>query len=177
MMTEPANPGASADWPTLLSDNARTGGQGQHPARAPERAVWQYRAGSSVRSAPVLCDGILFVTSVNGQLHAIDAVTGTAKWRFQASGQVHSTPSVCEGRILFGCDDGKVYAVDRHSGTKLWEVATRAEVWASPVVRSGVVFFGSADAKVYAIDATSGRMHWVQELGGRIYSTIYSAER
>ena len=120
-MTDKPNPSAAADWPTMLKDNARTGGQGQHPAHAPERAVWQYRAGSSVRSAPVLRDGTLFVTSVNGLLHAIDAVTGLSKWKFQAGGKVHSTPSFCEDRILFGCDDGKVYAVDRRSGTKLWD--------------------------------------------------------
>ena len=72
MTTETAKPKAPGDWPTLLKDNARTGGQGQHQAQSPERAVWQFRTGSSVRSAPVLEDGILYVASVNGVLHAID---------------------------------------------------------------------------------------------------------
>ncbi len=134
MTTEAAKSKAPGDWPTLLKDNARTGGQGQHPVRSPERAVWQFRTGSSVRSAPILEDGILYVTSVNGVLHALDVVTGTSKWKFQAAGQVHSTPSLSENRILFGCDDGKVYALDRHAGSKLWEAPTGAEVWASPVV-------------------------------------------
>ena len=121
MKKETAQPKHSADWPTLLKDNARTGGQGQRPARAPGRALWQYRAGGSARSSPILFDGILFVTSVNGLLHAIDAATGIAKWKFRAEAQVHSTPSLCAERVLFGCDDGKVYAVDRHAGTKVWE--------------------------------------------------------
>src|ERR1022692_865631 len=72
MTTEAAKSKTPGDWPTLLKDNARTGGQGQHPARSPERSVWQFRTGSSVRSAPILEDGILYVTSVNGVLHAID---------------------------------------------------------------------------------------------------------
>ena len=54
--------------------------------------------------------------SVNGTLHAIDALTGTAKWKFDAVGQIHSTPSLYADFVFFGCDDGKLYAVDRHSG-------------------------------------------------------------
>src|ERR1039458_3515856 len=67
MTTEAAKSKTPGDWPTLLKDNARTGGQGQHPARSPERSVWQFRTGSSVRSAPILEDGILYVTSVTAQ--------------------------------------------------------------------------------------------------------------
>src|SRR4051812_7518631 len=122
MMTETAKVNAAGDWPTLLKDNARTGGQGQHQTRSPEGAVWQFRTGSSVRSAPLLEDYILYVAAVGGVLHAIDAVTGKSKWKFQAASQIHSTPSLSEGRILFGCDDGKVYAVDRRTGSKLWDV-------------------------------------------------------
>src|SRR5689334_14775726 len=92
----------SADWPTLLKDNARSGGQAQHAVHAPERALWQYRAGGSARSSPILSEGVLFVTSVEGMLHAIDAATGIAKWKFRVEGQVHSTPSLCAGRVLFG---------------------------------------------------------------------------
>src|ERR1035438_7105094 len=139
MTTEAAKSKTPGDWPTLLKDNARTGGQGQHPARSPERSVWQFRTGSSVRSAPILEDGILYVTSVNGVLHAIDVVTGTSKWKFQAAGQVHSTPSLSANRILFGCDDGKVYALDRHAGSKLWESPTGAEGFGAAVVPTAMV--------------------------------------
>ena len=79
MTTEAAKSDALGDWPTLLKDNARTGGHQQHSVRSPETAVWQYRAGSSVRSAPFLEAGILYVASVDGVVHAVDVVTGTVK--------------------------------------------------------------------------------------------------
>jgi outer membrane protein assembly factor BamB len=105
----------SEDWPTLLKDNARTGGQGLRPARSPERAVWQFRAGGSVRSAPILHGDTLHISSLAGMLHAVDVVTGKSKWKFKAGGQIHSTPSLFGDKILFGSDDGKVYAVDRNN--------------------------------------------------------------
>jgi len=77
MTTEAAKSDDPGDWPTLLKDNARTGGHQEHSVRSPERAVWQYRAGSSVRSAPILEGGILYVASANGVLHAVDVLTGS----------------------------------------------------------------------------------------------------
>src|SRR6267378_2510998 len=152
MMTETAkSTTAQGDWPTLLKDKSRTGGQGPRMAHSPERPIWQFRTGSSIRSAPIFHDGILFVASIAGVLYAIDVVTGSPKWKFQAPDQIHSTPSLSENKILFGCDDGKVYAVDRNNGAKLWEAPTGAEIWASPVVCNGVVFFGNADGKIYAV--------------------------
>ncbi len=99
-MSDTGNSKPAADWPTLLKDNARSGGQKPYPARSPERAVWQFRASGSVRSAPILDGGVLYVTSVAGALHAIDVATGTVKWKFQAGGQVHSTPSLFADQIL-----------------------------------------------------------------------------
>src|ERR1700731_644778 len=114
MMLETGNSKAVEDCPTLPKDKARSGGQKPFPALSPERAVWQFRAGGSVRSAPLLKDGNLYVISVAGVLHAIDVVTGTAKWKFQAGGQVHCPPSLFADQILFGSDDGIVYAVNTH---------------------------------------------------------------
>src|SRR5215469_13546842 len=114
MTAQPAKEKSPRDWPTLLGDNTRTGGQGLRPIPSPEKAVWQFRTGSAVRSAPILDDGILYIASVNGALRAIDVAAGTSKWKFEAAGGVHSTPSLFGNAILFGCDDGNVYALDRH---------------------------------------------------------------
>src|SRR5690242_13557392 len=116
-MTQHSKPSiAETDWVTLLNDNSRTGSQGIRPARAPSRTRWQFRTGSSIRSAPILRDGILYVTSITAGLQAIDVVSGRPKWKFSVSEQIHSTPSLCGNKVLFGCDDGKVYAVDCISG-------------------------------------------------------------
>src|SRR5256712_3407379 len=130
-MTENAKPIAETDWVTLLNDNSRTGGLGTRPAHAPSKTRWQFRTGSSIRSAPILRDGILYVTSIAGSLHAIDVASGRAKWKFPVAEQVHSTPSFCGNKGLFGCHDGKVYAVDCVFGGKVWESSTGGGVWAS----------------------------------------------
>ena len=79
--------------------------------------------GGSVRSAPVLRAGVLYVTSMAGNLHAIDVEKGRQNWQFQAADHIHSTPSLSGNKVLFGCDSGKVYAVDCDSGKPVWETA------------------------------------------------------
>src|SRR5215813_3287521 len=111
MITETIRHNAVRDWPTLLANNARTGGQSPRPFRSPDKAAWQIRTGGAVRSAPILDEGTLYVASVNGEMHALDVATGTSKWKFQAAGQLHSTPSLYGNKVLFGCDDGKTYAI------------------------------------------------------------------
>jgi len=104
----PRDTTAEKDWITLLSDNGRTGGQGARPFEAPSRARWQLRLGSSVRSAPVLYQGTLYVNSLAGYLHAVNVDTGRPKWKFQAEGQIHSTPSLYKNKVLFGSGSGRV---------------------------------------------------------------------
>ncbi len=156
------------DWPTLLRDDSRSGGQSPQIFKAPVGARWQLKIEGSVRSAPVLRGGLLYVTSVSGFLLAIDVVTGRLKWRFKAPASIHSTPSLSGRRVLFGCGDAKVYAVDGATGKKLWDTTAQDEVWTSPVVRNDTVYFGSADGKIYAVDAETGTPKWTKMLGGRI---------
>jgi len=107
--THPDDGGA---WPTLLKDNLRTGGQNSLTPRAPKRVRWQARLGSSIRSAPVLRNELLYVTVTGGTLYAIDVSSGRPKWRFRTADQIHSTPSVSNNKVFFGCDSGTVYAVN-----------------------------------------------------------------
>src|SRR5215469_8632153 len=53
-----------SDWPNLLCDSRHSGGQLPQPWRAPRRSLWQARVEGSVRSAPILYDGLLYVPSL-----------------------------------------------------------------------------------------------------------------
>ena len=92
---------AGNEWITLLCDNGRTGGQRARPFDSPSRARWQLRLGSSVRSAPVLYQATLYVSSLAGHLHAVNVETGRLKWKFEATGQIHSTPSLYKKQGAF----------------------------------------------------------------------------
>src|SRR5207244_4052624 len=129
-----------SDWPTLLCDNRRSGGQLPQPWRAPRKSLWQASVEGSVRSAPILYDGLLYVSSLAGFLNALDTRTGKVRWRFKTTAPIHSTPSLNSGQVLVSCDGGTLYAIDSSSGTKTWDVPATGECteWRpNPVTFSG----------------------------------------
>src|SRR3974377_1626757 len=105
--TVASDAGASGDWVTLLKENTRTGGLGAVALESPGKARWQMRVGSGVRTAPVWREGKLYVTSMQGQLHAINADNGRQEWKFGAGAEIYSTPSLWRGFFFFwGRDEG-----------------------------------------------------------------------
>ena len=100
-------------WATLLSDRERTGGLGVRRVSAPNQIRWRVRLAKSVRSAPVLGGDLLYVTCLDGFLHAIDTRTGRHAWKFDTGNEVHSTPSLAGNKVLFGSGSGSVYALER----------------------------------------------------------------
>src|SRR5687767_12857439 len=109
-------PLTDSDWVTLLASNDRRGGTAAARVKAPSDLIWKVALRESVRSSPILREGVVHVTSRDGRLYAFDSRTGRERWVFQAAAAIDSTPSVSGDLIFFGCDDGAVYAVDRTSG-------------------------------------------------------------
>jgi outer membrane protein assembly factor BamB len=65
---------------------------------------------SSIFSAPLMVNDVLFFGSDDFKLHAI-SMTGSLLWAFPTNGRVDSGPSESNGRIYFGSNDGKLYAL------------------------------------------------------------------
>src|SRR5687768_2481638 len=133
----------SANWVTFLAASDRRGGTSSARKTAPKELIWRVPLPDSVRSSPVLRDGVLYVTCRDGHLYAFEQASGTERWRFRAGAAIHSTPSLSEQLVYFGCDDGWLYAVDRSSGGLRWKAETGAAIWASPSINGNTVYVGS----------------------------------
>lgn len=145
---------------------------------------WTFKTGGSVVSSPVLFESNVYVGSDDGNLYAVDQVTGAEKWKFATEGCVRSTPAVAGGSVFFGSYDGAFYAVDAATGKLQWKFATEGErkfaakglhgsrpaqqiipdAWdcylSSPAVVGDRVYFGSGDGQVYALEAKTGTLAW-----------------
>ncbi len=180
---------------TFHGDNARTGVfDSVAPAAAP-RVVWKFKTDAPIFSSAAVVDGVVYITSDDGFLYALDETSGTLKWKFETQGRVASSPAVSDGVVYFGSYDGAFYAVDTTTGKAKWKFNTEYErrfaapgihgnlpahqiipdAWdfyqSSPVVDRGHVYFGSGDGNVYALDATSGALHWKFHTGDVVHSS------
>ncbi|MBI2929979.1 MAG: PQQ-like beta-propeller repeat protein [Verrucomicrobia bacterium] len=120
---------------------------------------------------PVVADGKVFVGTLRGRLHAIDAETGRDGWSFPAGGAILHASAVAGGKVFFGCADGNVYAVGAADGKLIWKCATGAAVWNSPAAHDDLVFIGSRDAKLYALEVGTGKVKWGALAGGPLLNS------
>src|SRR5204862_995045 len=73
---------------------------------------WTYRARGTIRVRPTYCEGLLFFTSGEGKLYAVDAKTGAWRWQYERevpeSFAIRGTSgALCSaGRVYSGFPDG-----------------------------------------------------------------------
>src|SRR6185436_2272788 len=104
----------------------------------PEVFAWDWHG-----PKPALAEGVVYVGSGDGSLHAVDAATGVRRWRFAAGDRVRGGAAIAGDRILFGSADRFLYALDRASGKELWKRDTGAEIEDAPLVAGERVFVGN----------------------------------
>src|ERR1051326_2839602 len=102
------------DWPMLGHDAARSGGTAEE-LHAPFARKW-YRlfADEGIQSGvqPVIAGGKVFLGTLAGVLHAMDAETGKDVWTFKAGGPILHAAAASAGKVFFGSADGSVYAIN-----------------------------------------------------------------
>ncbi|MEA2595343.1 MAG: eukaryotic-like serine/threonine-protein kinase [Thermomicrobiales bacterium] len=99
------------DVPMFRGNPGRSGVQ---PGPGPEANVdqlWRFQTGAAIRSSPVVVGGAVYLGSMDGNVYAVDAATGTELWRFSTSDRVVSSPAIADGTVYVGSDDGVLYAI------------------------------------------------------------------
>ncbi|MFE1290867.1 PQQ-binding-like beta-propeller repeat protein [Streptomyces sp. NPDC058751] len=141
------------------------------PAPVPSRrrpwafTPWKVRTGPVGTSSAAVLWGMVYIGSLDGQVHALDANTGRRRWTGITEGAVVSSPAGMRGVMHIGSLDGRVYALDTVTGRRRWTFETGHGVHSSPTVVQGAVYIGSDDGRVYALDANTGHHRWAFKTG------------
>jgi eukaryotic-like serine/threonine-protein kinase len=183
------------DAPMFRGDSQHTGVYRALGAPKLNGIKWKFHTGGRVISSPAVVNGVVYVGSTDGNLYAIDAVSGAQKWKVEAKAWEVSSPAVVSGVVYFLSYDGHLYALDAATAQVKWKFATGGEKhyegthlhrlqpqvetmpdpWdfylSSPCVRKGAVYFGSSDGNIYALDADSGTLKWKFHTGDVVHSS------
>ena len=142
--------------------------------------VFQTGIVESMETAPIVVDGVMFVTTSYNHVYAINATTGEQYWHFKhkigpvstyCCGPNNKGVAVSEGKLFMGTLDAKLVALDAKTGKLLWETEIAdpelgySETMA-PAVVDGKVLIGTNGGEygvrgfVKAYDANSGKLVW-----------------
>lgn len=125
---------------------------------------WSFVTEHSVRAAPTISNGIVYVCTgnrdssrdVHGKIYALDARTGAKLWGLGTKEALYSSPRVLDGAVYFHSKHA-LYVVDAHSGHKRWAVAVDDGIFAPPCIIDGIVYVSTDNGHCYSLDAFSGQ--------------------
>ncbi len=126
------------------------------------RALWTFQAEDGIWGTPILGDGLAYVGSLSGVLHAVrlgggGGTAGSEAWRHQAGAAIGSV-TLADGVLYVGAFDRNLYALNASNGAPVWQAPFTADnwFWAAPMVLDGLVFAPSLDHNVYILSAATG---------------------
>lgn len=147
------------------------------------RLLWMYqmREGEPrFEASPLALDGVLFITTSQNGVVAIDAETGSALWSHErrlpdrlslCCGLVNRGLAILDSTLYMATLDARLVALDARSGAVRWDVAvadpTKGYSFTSaPLAVRDMVVIGSAGGEfasrgfITAYDAATGEMRW-----------------
>ena len=142
--------------------------------------IFQTAIVESMETAPIVVDGVMFLTTSYNHVYAVDAVTGKEFWHYKhkmgsvttfCCGPNNRGVAVSDGKLYMGTLDSKLIALDAKSGKLLWEtqIADPEEGYSetmAPTVADGKVLIGTNGGEygirgfVKAFDSNTGKLVW-----------------
>ncbi len=125
------------------------------------RPVWPqpYKARDNINSAPVIGEGMIFTTSSDQHVHAVN-LTGKFRWQFRLPFSTLPNGLVFAGNTLFVPAGSRLLALTPRSGNQRWMQTLPADIAAPPVAEGGVVYVTDGDRNLYALRDRDGREVW-----------------
>ena len=145
------------------------------------KPVWMVETGEMRvhESAPIVNNGVMFVTSPNNQVIALDAKTGAVLWRYKrprVPGALvpHDTSrgvALYGNKVYFAGGEAVVVALDAQTGKELWTTTVADNKSAyyislAPLIANGKLMVGTSGGEfgvrgfVAALDPETGKELW-----------------
>jgi outer membrane protein assembly factor BamB len=121
-------------------------------------------AGDKIWGRPVLASGKVLAASLDGNLYAVDPISGEIKWSFKTDKGLVSTPTVVGDRVLVSGFGSTLYAVDLDDGSEQWSFKANHWIWADPAIAQNTAYFGDFDGILHAVDVSTGAQEWSLDL-------------
>jgi outer membrane protein assembly factor BamB len=111
--------------------------------------LWTYSTGGVVFSSPAVANGVVYVSSFDYNVYALNASTGVKLWSYFANSNVAYCCAVANGVVYF-TEGAVLRALNASTGAKLWGHLTYGAGEEPAVVANGMIYVGSPDRSIYA---------------------------
>jgi alcohol dehydrogenase (cytochrome c) len=131
-------------------------------------------------AAPLVIDGVMFVSGWDGYVWAINAETGEELWRYKREipldtplccGNINRGVAVAKGKVFLATQNGYLVAINATDGKELWskpfaDIRAGESATLAPLIVKNLVIVGNSGAEygvrghIDAFDLDTGRLVW-----------------
>ena len=124
--------------------------------------LWSLHLSHSLWGAPVTDGKLIFVTSLDHFVYAVDSQTQQIAWKTDVGGSVPDSPALStDGSTLYvGSFQNKLTALNAADGKVRWTADTKGWVWGAPAVEGDTVYTADINGYVYSLGAPNGKNAW-----------------
>lgn len=113
--------------------------------------VWSRRVVGDVVHTPAIAHDMVFVTTSQGTVMALDPGTGSTRWSVDLKMPITAAPTVAGTTVLIGTKAGVVFGLDVHGGAELWTFKAASEISGSPIAVGDTMYVVSSDGTLHAV--------------------------
>ena len=136
--------------------------------------LWNFTADNMMTAAPVQNNGLVYVTSWDNHIYALNASDGSVVWSYEAGWGFDTTPLITNDVVIVASSDNNVYALNAKHGTLTWFFSCNAAIHSQPLWYGEYVFFGCDDGRLYAVNVSTGESAWYFSPAYTIDDDVYN---
>ena len=152
------------DWGTSGLDAAHTRLSSERSGTLFTGGTWtaSFPTGAQVLASPVVGDGFVVTTDLEGVVSVRRADSGALVWQVALRSMVHGTPALVRGRVFVPTSSGSLFALRLSDGTMLWKRDLGGITMSSPTPIDGdiVVAPGFPQTNVVRLSGETGEVVW-----------------
>ena len=113
--------------------------------------------GGRLWGQPTTDGTLLFLTSLDHQVFAVDPKKMIKEWDVPLDGGITGSALPANGMLYVGSFASKMQAIDIATQKIVWSASTKSQVWGTPVLDGETLYFGDLGGNFYALNAADGK--------------------
>lgn len=156
---------------------AERDGQRAATLAPPFNVAWDYSATSAIGPTLVVAEGIVYISTLDGRVDAIDIATGDRLARKKAEGSFDATIAYVDRSLVIASRyGGKTLAMlDLMKGKYVWQIDA-GDIATEPLIADGFVYVAALYKHIDKYDLKSGEKKWSFKTEELLHSSPAFAE-
>ena len=94
----------------------------------------------------------LYVTTIEGNIRAIDVKDGSTLWKTSKSENIRSAPILSGSTLVQLMENGTIYGINKNDGSTVWQYELNEDIYGSAILVDNTLYVPTIKGNLYALE-------------------------